>query len=278
MRRASRGIFTLRLSRFAETAHTDNVPDDDDRPRDASSAADAGWSDPEQVNTAWAQVSAPDDISALSRDIHAYHRERRAASRRALIARVSSRRAAAPLTAIVVAIALAAIIATLLSLVGAGRGRQDIAPLPLATTSIPDGQVGGHVPAAFLKATKGPGVGSQTLRPAVIALLPPNCTCSPLVPSLARAASAQHVRLYAVAPLYPSADADSLAGQLDTDSVFYDLNGTLANTVRTDGLTLVLVNRNGTIYDITRKVTSTAGSGLTAALAKMLVPPPGTND
>jgi hypothetical protein len=252
------------------------VPDEDDRPRDASSAADAGWSDPDQADTSWADAAAPDDISELGRDIHAYYRERRAARRRELIRRFARRRGAIPVSATVAVIAVAAIVATLLSVLGPSRPSRSTAPLPLAATSVPAGEVGGLLPAVSLESVKGPSVSSLGLRPAVVALLPPNCTfCSPLVPDLAKAAATQHVQLYAVAPAKPSADADSLAGQgLSSDSVFYDANGTLAARVRTNGLTLVEVNRNGVIVAIEKEVTAAVGSGpMKAALVKMLAQP-----
>lgn len=248
------------------------MPDDDDRLRDASSAAGADWSDADQDDISWAQATAPDDISELARDIQAYRRECRADRRRERLRRYSTRRGTGGLALAIVGLALAAVAAIVLSAVRPGSGAGGPSKLPLATTNLPSGHIGGRLPAVELTSKSGTVSNALTLRPGVLALLPPGCDCSDVVASLARTTATSQVGLYAIAPAYRDADADVLGGQLGAkDAVLYDTHQALANAVGQAGLTVVLVNRDGTIFDIDTNVTSTAGLG--ASLTKMLVQP-----
>jgi hypothetical protein len=253
------------------------VPDDDDRLRDASSAAGANWSDADEDDITWAQATAPDDISELARDIHAYRRECRAQRRRARLARYSIRRGTGGLTLAIIALALAAVAAIVLTAVRPSGDSKGPSKLPLATTTLPTGQVGGLLPSVQLTSKTGTASSSLNLRPGVLALLPaPSCHCSDVVASVAGVAATNNVGLYAIAPAYRDADADVLGGQLGAqDGILYDTHQALANAVGQAGLTLVLVNRDGTIYDIDTNVTSTVGLG--SSLTKMLAQP-GTGD
>jgi hypothetical protein len=246
------------------------VPDEDDRPPDASSAAGAGWSDPDRLNTAWAEVRAPDDISELARDIQTYHRELRASRRRAWFDRVASHPATRKLALTMAVLALAAIVASLLTVMRPHSGTKGSSARPLSQTSIPVGRQGGLVPSVTLRATDATTVNSRSLRPAVLALLPGHCGCTPLLTHLARDASSHAARLYAIAPLGHDAEAASLPGQLPSDTVFYDANGDLARDFGAQGLTLVTVDRDGTIFKVQPAVTSEPGAGLDALLSKML--------
>jgi hypothetical protein len=264
------GCFRHCLFLFTESAHTDAVSDDDDRPRDASGAADAGWSDPE-VNTAWADAHAPDDISELARDIQAYHRENRAAHRRESLQRLSSRRGVTPALMAVAAVVIAALIATLLTVVDPRRGPTTPTELPLAQTAIADGHVNGLLPDTSLRVPDGAAIAARTLRPAVVAVLPARCECTPLVSTIAQRATVDNVQLDLVAPTYPDAYAASLPGQLEgATSVYYDTAGQLAPAVGAVGLTLVIVARDGSIYHIQRAVTSSTVADLSPALGDML--------
>jgi hypothetical protein len=247
------------------------VPDDDDRPRDASSAAGAGWSDAESVNTAWAQSTAPDDISELSRDIQAYHREQRAKRRRATLQRLSDRPGATPALIAVVALAIAALVATVLILMNPG-GKSSPSELPLASTSTQVGQVGGVLPDARLRAASGGTISANALRPAAIALIPLHCNCTPLLRNLAGGASPQRLGLKVIAPT-PDAEADTLSGQLGSadSAVYYDSSGNVRASVGALGVTLVLINRNGTIFSIQRNVVSESASTLSTLLQRMLL-------
>src|SRR5581483_364003 len=141
----------------------------------------------------------------------------------------------------------------------------------LASTSTPDGQVGGRVPAIALGAPNGTTVNSVSLRPGAFVLLSPLCDCDKTVISLDQAAGAgDHSPLFVVAPsAYPSPGADSLQGQLRPySSVLYDQTAALRTAVGAHGLTVVLVNRDGTIFKIDRDVTK--AQGLSADLVNML--------
>jgi hypothetical protein len=251
------------------------VSDDDDRPRDASSAADAGWSDPDRVNTAWAEAVAPDDISELTRDIQAYRREQRATRRRARLQRLAERPWTTPLLFAVAAMSIAALVATMLTLLNPAGGREAASPLPLAHTAVADGQLGGLLPNATLRTDGGAMVSARTLRPTVVALIPLQCDCTSRLASLARDASAERLRLMVVAPTYPDAEAASLPGQLDkvNSAVYYDPTGDLRAAVAADGVTLVLINRDGTVFNVQRDAVSESASTLNTLLQRMLQQP-----
>lgn len=257
----------------AKQAHTDAVPDDDDRPRDASSAADSGW--PAAAGgTDWASASAPDDISELTADISAYHRELRAARRHAQWRRLLARPFVAPMAVTVVGFALAAVAALLLSVFAPNRAAAPPTALPVAThPSAAVGQVGGLLPAVTLrKAAGGGSVQSLALRPAVMALLPLHCQCAPLLDSLAASVSAEHLPLSIVAPAGADAEAAALSGLLDRGNpqIYYDTNGVLASTFGATDLTLVTVDRDGTIFDIEPSLTAATSRDVGARVREML--------
>jgi hypothetical protein len=240
------------------------MPDDEDRPRDAGSAAD-----PE-----WALAAAPDDIRALAGDIAAYHREQRAARRRARMGRWFARPGIVPLSLTAAGLALAAIVATLLALLepdAAGRGPT---ALPLAHPSAQVGQPHGLMPDVSLQAVGGDSVSSLTLRPGVLALIPLHCDCAPLLNGLAGEAYTQKLPLIIVAPTVADAEATALSGQLSqgTPKVYYDSAGALASDFGASGLTLVILDRDGTIFHVQKAVSTQANSHLNVLLQQMLAP------
>jgi hypothetical protein len=240
------------------------MPDDDDRPRDAGSAAD-----PE-----WALVAAPDDISALAGDIASYHREQRSARRRERLARWFARPGIVPLSLTAAGLALAAIVATLLALLEPDAAGKSLSALPLAHPSSQVGQPHGLMPDVALQAVGGDSVSSLSLRPGVLALIPLHCECAPLLNGLAGAAYAQKLPLIIVAPTVADAEATALSGQLDrgTTKVFYDSAGALARDFGASGLTLVILDRDGTIFHVQKAVATQASSHLNILLQQMLAP------
>jgi hypothetical protein len=216
------------------------MAEDDDRPGDASSAADASWAD----------VVVPDDISSLAADVEAYRREVRRARRRAWQARVMSRPGILPLSIVSIALLLAGIVATLLTVLAPSAGDSEPASLPLAHTHVAAGSVGGLVPAVKLSELGDP-VGSQALRPAVVALVPATCNCVARLKTLAGQADQVGYPLDVVTAATPS--ADTLLKALDTGKphVLLDASSTnsLYDQVGAVGLTLLLVQPNGVIYD-----------------------------
>jgi hypothetical protein len=243
------------------------MPDDDDRPSDASSAADPAWS----------VAVAPDDISCLAADIAAYHREQRAARRRERLRRLFARPGISALAMTAVGLAIAAIVATLLTLTEPPAISKGPSALPLPTSpAAGPGQVHGLMPNVALKSDEAKTVNAQALRPAVFALIPLHCDCVPLLDDLSSTAANQGLHLIVVAPSVTDAEATALVGQLDrgAPSVFYDSSGQLARDLAASatGVTLAIVDRDGTIARIQPGVTSEASIGLSATLQQMLAP------
>jgi hypothetical protein len=267
--------FAVGLSPVAHSAHTDAVPEDDDRARDASSGADNGRARAADADTAWADEVAPDDISALSRDIKAYRREQRAARRRLSLRRLFARPAAAPLTMAATALALAGAIAIALTQMDPDPANRPAA-LPIAAhPSAAVGATHGLIPNVSLQTGSGATVMAQTLRPSVLALIPTHCNCVPLLQALSNDVHGVGPPLIVVAPGIDDAEADSLNGQFtgDQPAIYYDPNASkLAHQIgsTTLSLTLVMVNRDGTIFDKQTSVTSAPGTHLTALAHQML--------
>jgi hypothetical protein len=215
------------------------MAEDDDRPGDASSAADASWAD----------VVVPDDISSLAADVDAYRREVRRDRRRAWQARVMSRPGILPLSIVSIALLLAGIVATLLTVLAPSAGDSEPAARPLAHTLLAAGAVGGLVPAVGLSELGQP-VRSQALRPAVVALVPATCNCVARLKTLAGQADQVGYPLDVVTAATPAADA--LVKSLDTGKPHVLLDASLTNSlydrVAAEGLTLLLVEPDGVIY------------------------------
>jgi hypothetical protein len=264
-----------RLSPLGQSAHTDEVSDDDDRPRDAGSAADPARSDSARGDSAgsdtdWSNAVAPDDISSLAADIAAYRREQRATRRRELMRRFLDRPTVVPILLILAGFAIAAIAATLLTVMRPDAAGRAPTQLPLAGSGAAVGKVHGLVPSVALRYTSANTlVPVRSLRPTVLAVIPARCDCAPLLNSLSGGAASERLPLDVVAPT--AADADVLSGPLNQGSadIYYDTTGTLASGVQAQGVTLIVVNRDGTIFAISRSVTSEAGSHLDAQLQAM---------
>ena len=128
---------------------------------------------------------------------------------------------------------LAAIVATLLSLMDPDASSRGPSKLPIAShPSAAVGQQYGLIPNVALQTGSGNTVSAQSLRPGVLALIPLHCQCAPLLTRLAGDAAAQTLPLMVVAPTVADADAEAaaLSGQLDAGhtEVYYDSSGALA--------------------------------------------------
>jgi hypothetical protein len=99
------------------------------------------------------------------------------------------------------------------------------------------------------------------------------CGCRTLLSSLAGQAYGEGLQLAVVVP----AAADPTAGALinpriGNASLYYDAPNTLAGTIgRPQGVTVVVVDRDGTIYTIQKGVTDATDTSLDAALQTMLL-------
>jgi hypothetical protein len=248
-------------------AHTDAMPDDDDRPRDAGSAADPAWS----------LAAAPDDIRSLAPDIAAYHRELRSAGRRKWFRRFFARPGITALAMTVAGLALAAVVATMLSVIDPHGPHNAPSALPLAAhPSAAVGQVHGLLPDVALQDVEGNSLPSRTLRPAVLALISLHCDCAGLLNGFADAAASAKLPLVVVAPTVADAEATALSGQLThgQTEIVYDRTGALATDfgVAGTGVTLVVLDRDGTVFHVQQAVPSTASSHLSTLLQQMLAP------
>jgi hypothetical protein len=149
-----------------------------------------------------------------------------------------------------IALLLAGIVATLLTVLAPSAGDSEPASLPLAHTRVANGSVGGLVPPVGL-IELGQRVKSQALRPAVVALVPTTCNCIARLKTLAGQADQVGYPLDVVTAARPA--ADTLVKTLDTGKphVLLDASSTnsLYDQVAAVGLTLLLVQPNGVIYE-----------------------------
>jgi hypothetical protein len=219
------------------------MAEDDDRPGDASSAANASWAD----------VVVPDDISALVADVEAYRREVRRARRRAWQSRLMSRPGILPLSIVSIALLLAGLVATLLTVLGPSQRDAGLVPRPLAHTTTADGKVGGLLPAVRLSdAGQSVTVQSRALRPSVVALVPANCDCTARLNSLSGQANEINYPLDVViaadAPGAAGLSASLTAGKPRVLLDASDPKDSLYAQAHAVGLTILLVKQNGQIY------------------------------
>src|SRR5579875_1988808 len=111
------------VCRLGPAAHTCQMPDEEDRPRDAGGAADATW----------ASVVVPDDISELDADVEAYRREIRALARRRRWQRRFGRPWVLPVSIVSAALILAGIVATMRTVFAPTASKRPV-QLPLSST------------------------------------------------------------------------------------------------------------------------------------------------
>src|SRR5689334_21765622 len=105
-------------------------------------------------------VVVPDDLSELSADVEAYHREMRLAARRRRVARITDTRAwqrfAMPIGVAVCSLTLAGAVFSILTL---GHPRDDLgpprAPVASAPTLAPSGETGGLLPNVTVRTSLG---------------------------------------------------------------------------------------------------------------------------
>lgn len=169
-------------------------PDDDPRDR----GADVGRGDQvPDLPTEWAGLVIPDDASELWLLTQQIRRERRAAHRRAGLARLvrgPGRSFVASMA--VLALALAAILGSLF-FIASDPATPPSRPLARPTSS--PGAVGGLLPDLRLTASTGAQVRLRDVRPAVLLVLPATCGCRRLVADVLARAAAHGITLLVVA-------------------------------------------------------------------------------
>jgi hypothetical protein len=236
---------------------------DDDARRDESSDAAQPPAGDHDVDDRWGagvDWAVPDDIRELEADIRAYRREQRRSARHGRTSRLLARPATIPLVVVAIALTLAGSVAALLTVFAPRTGDSDASPLPLAHSTVAAGQVGSLLPAVSLVDVEGGVTGSRALRPAVLAIVPAACDCTPLLRQIAGAAYGNALSLDVVVPAADS-EVKALPEQLSAarTRVLVDAHATLASTFGATGVTVVLLARNGEVYDVQRSVTSITG-------------------
>ena len=214
---------------------------------------DASWLD---------GVVVPDDLSELSGDVEAYHRELRLAARRRRVARITGtsawQRLALPVGVGLCSLTLASAVFVILIL---GHPHGTIGPprAPVASgTSLPSaGQVGGVLPDVTLRTSVGP-MSSQDIRPALVALVPLHCDCLDALRALAAQAAEVRIPLVVVAPTNRDAEVDAVPGAVHSGSAqaVFDLHGELASTYAASGVTVLGLRPDATVSFVQRDVDS----------------------
>jgi hypothetical protein len=194
----------------------------------------------------------PDDLSELSADIEAYHREVRQAARRQRFARITGTRAwqrlALPAVVVVGSLAVAGSVFAILTF---GHPRPVVGPqaAPIATNVLPKpGQIGGLLPDVVLRTPQG-ALNVRNLRPALVALVPLRCDCKTLLDTLAGQAAEVALPLVVVAPAGQDAEVDALAGQIHAGSVVptFDVHGRLSQVYGGTGVTVLGLRPDATV-------------------------------
>lgn len=199
----------------------------------------------------------PDDARELDREVQAYHRELRQRRRQARWRRMTRtlRRHGLTLPLALTALLLVVLSTTLMMLLGPRPvDRPTQAPLASRPTAAP-GEVGGLLPDTNV-AVNGEREAARTLRPAVIALIPPDCGCAQAADELYRQARAFSLRVYFVASQRPASELRDLVGTSGHGLAVpvQDGKGTLASAYGASGLTAILVRRDGIVTGVVRDV------------------------
>ena len=212
---------------------------------------DASWLD---------GVVVPDDLSELSAEVDAYHRELRHAARQRRMARITGTRTwqrfAMPVGVAVCSLTLASAVFAILTL---GPTHRQLGPprAPVASAAaLPaPGEVGGLLPDVTVRTSLGP-MAARDLRPALLALVPLHCNCTDLLKSLAAQAGEVQVPLVAVAPATQDAEIDALPGAVTSGSAqaVFDLHGELAAAYSATGVTVVGLRPDATVGFVQRDV------------------------
>jgi hypothetical protein len=253
------------------SAYSISMRDDEDRPGDAQHASEESWAD----------LVVPNDISELTADIAAYRRELRQGRRARSAERLRGRRATGPLFALAIAAALAGLV-VLMATVMAPRAL--VAPRTaarLATPTVGVGKVGGLLPDAILTGPNGKlDSRAAALRPAVFAIVPAGCACKTLLDGLGGASFSERLPLAVVVPAASDPSTAAVVSSLDRGvSLYLDPSavlslgvlGEIATSAAGEVATVVVVNRDGTIYAIDRNVSDASDSSLDAELQSMLI-------
>ena len=208
-------------------------------------------------------LHAPDDASALDADRDRWLQDAEALPPASPLRPLSDRRAARrrrlTITASVVLISMAGVAVS--GAVGAWIVGPHAAPppaAPLADVAPLPGQIGGLLPEATLD-DAGTPVSSRSLRPVVLALVPPDCPeCPALLESIAPSVGSFGVSLVAVGGPDQAVQLDDLRSAVDAAqlSTLRDPGEVLRSTYGLTGVTLLLVRDDGVVVDVVRHPTT----------------------
>jgi hypothetical protein len=239
---------------------------------DAHNAAGSGpLPDPDLVN-----VVIPDDISSLSADIRAYHRELRQARRRDAVRFLTGRRGQepardtatrpvrlVPLPMMVALLLPAAMVIAAMILVLPQALREPLRQVPLATSATAPGNVGGLLPNGTVTVDNQPASLRGDVRPAVLLVVPGNCAvCDPshlpeLVSHVVTQADGQNApaRVYLVATGgMDVAQLDRIASNLGGEPGVIPDAGSLFEPFHPSGVTAILVRADGVVANLDRNL------------------------
>jgi hypothetical protein len=208
---------------------------------DASDAVDASAPEPSTPSTPIRPSSAnpPTDTT----DTGAWREQRDARRRRLAI------------TAAVVAVSMLTV--AISGAVGAWivGPQASPGPQPLASTDAQPGEVGGLLPADAMLQNGESGISAQSLRPAVIAIIPASCfDCDQLLTTLAPQVGSFGVPLMAVGGPEQAAQLDALSDAVGSSRLItlIDNEQTLRTVYSATGTTLLLVRADGALVDVIR--------------------------
>jgi hypothetical protein len=178
--------------------------EDDDRRPDGDGGPVDG--DPFSLD----HLVVPDDASALTADVRALRRERRALARRSRLGRLFlTRRGRQYGVSGPIVVGVVVLVAAFASLMLLFQPRRTTTrPVPLATGVRGVGQEGGLLPDVPVHRADGHVGPVRDYRPAVVALLPASCGCDARLRTFGLAALRHHLSFVLVGPTPPTAPAE----------------------------------------------------------------------
>ncbi len=210
-------------------------------------------------------VVIPDDARELDRDVQAYLREVRAQRRKQRVTRLRGplTRDGMVLPLLAGCLMLALLTSTLLIMFAADQAGVPELPRSTVTTSAPKhtpaaGQIGGPLPTATV-VIGGKAVQLRNVTAAmasVLTLVPPGCNCVSALRQLRSQAAREGVVVYFVGTGAVTPEISQLAaatGQA-SDRIAEDTTNVLGITYRQQGLTAILVRRDGTVASVIRQL------------------------
>jgi hypothetical protein len=224
-------------------------------------------------------IEIPDDARELDRDIQAYQRELRALRRRERVSRLRGplARDGMVLPLLAGCLILALVTSTLLIMFAADQTGMPEVPSHVSTKptgSPPAGKIGGPLPSAQLVIDgKTVPLSSVTAAKAtMLTLVPPDCTCGPVLQQLGVRAAQAHVAVYLVGTAAVMQQVRGLAAEAGQDPgrVAEDTSGVLGKTYGGSGVTAVLVRTDGTVASIVNDVAQPAKLKLAEARLRQL--------